>query len=462
MIILPRTYATVPKKQFITPTIFTLVLVILGFWINARWHVWFGNPEEPAYLPLKEPGRVLLTFGDQEELSRNISWQYDSVISSSFVELTDTLTKDTFRIKAQGEIFQSRSGKAAYYTARLRSLKPDTYYSYRVNNDGKYSQWYHFQTHNQSTRNDYSFIYTGDVQDTLNGKANQYLKAALKAHPRTEFFAFGGDLTERPMDSYWAETFSGLDSIGQHYPILNVTGNHEYLKYAIRKLERRFPLIFSYFQDSMIGENQVYTLRYNNLQLFLLDSNREFFYLWSQKKWLEKALKASDAQWKIVILHHPLYSVKGKYNNLTQKTIFNSLIQEYQVDLVLQGHEHAYARMTLHDEQGNATTPVYTVSHCSPKSYRITFDQRFDKYGIESRYYQYIRIHGDTLSMSTYEVPAGNLYDSLDIVKSGIRPVIIDYGKNIPEHLIFKAGNNPKDQEYMKRIEEYKQHTLQP
>ncbi|MBV7609710.1 metallophosphoesterase family protein, partial [Escherichia coli] len=104
----------------------------------------------------------------------------------------------------------------------------------------------------------------------------------------------------------------------------------------------------------------------------MLDSNREFFYLWSQKEWLEKELQTSDARWKIVVLHHPLYSVKGKYNNLAQKTIFNSLIQKYNVDLVLQGHEHAYARMTLHDEQGSATPPVYTVSHCSPKSYRIT------------------------------------------------------------------------------------------
>ena len=445
------------KKQRITLGISVLILLVLGFWVHSRWHVWFGNPEEPAYLPLNAPGRVLLTFGDKEELSRNISWQYDSVVaSSSFVELIDTLAKDTLRIEAKGEVFQSRSGKAAYYTARLRSLKPATFYSYRVSNDGKYSPWYNFHTYNQTTRNDYSFIYVGDVQDTINGKANQYLKEALQAHPKTEFFVFGGDLTERPMDSYWAETFSGLDSIGQYYPVLNVTGNHEYLKYAIRKLERRFPLVFSYFQDSMVGDNQVYTLRYNDLQLFLLDSNREFFYLWSQKKWLEKELQASDARWKIVVLHHPLYSVKGKYNNLAQKTIFNSLIQKYNVDLILQGHEHAYARMTLHDEQGSATPPVYTVSHCSPKSYRITFDQRFDKYGIESRYYQYIRIHGDTLSMSTYEVPADNLYDSLDIVKSGVKPIIIDHGKNIPEHLNFQPGNSKKGQEYMKRIEEYK------
>lgn len=180
------------KKQRITLGISVLILLVLVFWVHSRWHVWFGNPEEPAYLPLNAPGRVLLTFGDKEELSRNISWQYDSVVaSSSFVELIDTLAKDTLRIEAKGEVFQSRSGKAAYYTARLRSLKPATFYSYRVSNDGKYSPWYNFQTYNQTTRNDYSFIYVGDVQDTINGKANQYLKEALQAHPKQNSLSLG-------------------------------------------------------------------------------------------------------------------------------------------------------------------------------------------------------------------------------------------------------------------------------
>lgn len=94
------------KKQRITLGVSVLILLVLGFWVHSRWHVWFGNPEEPAYLPLNAPGRVLLTFGDKEELSRNISWQYDSVVaSSSFVELIDTLAKDTLRIEAKGEVF---------------------------------------------------------------------------------------------------------------------------------------------------------------------------------------------------------------------------------------------------------------------------------------------------------------------------------------------------------------------
>lgn len=446
------------KRNVIKLSITVVLLIALTCWVNSRWNAWFGNPPEPPYSPLSEPGRVLLTFGDKDALSRNISWQYDSVVHPSHVELTDTLTKDTLYIKAQGETFQSRSGKAAYYVARLRSLRPSRYYRYRVCSDGKYSAWYHFQTHNQSDADRYSFLYVGDVQDSIHGKTNYFLKKALQAHPETEFLVCGGDLTERPIDAYWGETFRGLDSIAQCLPILTVTGNHDYLKYPIRKLERRFSLIFSYYLDSMVGENQVYTLKYNDMQLFCLDSNREFFYLWTQRKWLKEQLEKSTARWKIVVLHHPLYSIKGKYNNLIQKSIFNSLIQEHQVDLVLQGHEHSYGRMTLHDKEGNPVTPLYTVSHCSPKIYRIYFGEDFDKFGIDGKYYQQIQVQGDTLTMNAFDASTGSLYDCVKIVKDKGQTRLLDEGKDIPENLNFTpAPGNKKDQEYMERINAYKQ-----
>lgn len=119
-------------------------------------------------------------------------------------------------------------------------------------------------------------MYVGDVQDSIHGKANDFFREALRRHPDTEFLVFWGDLTERPTEQRWEETYRGLDSIGQRYPVITVTGNHEYLKYIIRKLERRFSLVFSYYLDSMVGENQVYTLKYNDMQIFCLDSNREF------------------------------------------------------------------------------------------------------------------------------------------------------------------------------------------
>ncbi|MBR6431953.1 MAG: serine/threonine protein phosphatase, partial [Muribaculaceae bacterium] len=155
------------------------------------------------------------------------------------------------------------------------------------------------------------------------------------------------------------------------------------------------------------------------------------------------------------VMHHPLYSIKGK-NNVIQRWMFNDLLRQYGVDLVLQGHEHAYARMTASNEAGIAIPPVYTVSHCSPKNYRIHFDEHFDKFGISSRYYQTVTVYGDTLAMAAYDADTHALYDSLIIIDGSPR-MFIDYGMDIPENLDFIPDpNNKKDQQFAKRIEEYK------
>lgn len=425
-----------------------VAVLALAVWVSQRWRVWFVDSEEEAYVAASQPYRVLLTFGDQDGISsRNVSWQCDSVVKPSWVELA--ADSDTVRVEAQGEVFASRSGRAAYYVARLRKLTPDKQYAYRVVTDGKASAWYGFTTSRASA---FSFIYVGDVQDTVGGAANRLMREAFSRHPDTEFLVCGGDLTDRPADQNWEETFRDIDSIGQHVPLLCVTGNHDYLKGVIMRLERRFPLTFSYFLDSMVDENMVYTLNYGPAQFFLLDSNREFFYLTTQRSWLERQLKASTAKWKVVVLHHPLFSLKGN-NNLIQRWMFNDLIEDYGVDLVLQGHEHAYARMT---RQGS--TPVYLVSHCSPKNYRIKFDDdRFDKFGISSRYYQTVSIDADTLTLAAYEVYGHTLYDSLRIIKQKPQPRIEDYGQEIPEYLEFTPNpDSKKDRQFMERINEYK------
>lgn len=437
------------------PRLLALLLVVaLTVWVAMRWQVWFGNPEELAVEPLLAPGHVLLTFGDSDELSRNVSWQCDTMLQPSWLELV--CGTDTARIEAQGEVFESRNGKAAYYVARLRQLSPDAHYRYRAVSGNGSSPWYGFRTY-AAGRDRFSFLFVGDVQDTIGGMANRFLRDALTHHPESEFLVCGGDLTERPANQYWAETFRTLDSIGQSMPILNVTGNHDYFKGIIQRLERRFPLVFSYFLDSKIRDNMVYTLNYGDVQLFVLDSNREFFYLWTQHQWLKELLAQSKAKWKILILHHPLYSVKGK-NNAIQRWMFDGLVRQYGVDLVLQGHEHAYARMIGGVyKNGAPATPVYTVSHCSPKNYRIHFDERFDKFGISSRYYQTVNIHGDTLEMAAYDANTHALYDSLLIVVSPVKAhLVVDQGKDIPENLDFTPDpNNKKDQKFAARIQEY-------
>ena len=445
------------RSKNIKRIVLLLLMLALATWVATRWNVWFGNPEELAVQPLKAPGHVMLTFGDESETSRNVSWQCDTVLQPSRLELVCLDTNDTTNIDAEGEVFKSRKGKAAYYVARLRQLRPESHYRYRVLSGGLSSQWYSFQTYALG-RDKFSFLFVGDVQDTIGGIANRLLMEAWAQHPEVEFLVCGGDLTERPANQYWNETFRDLDSIGQSMPVLNVTGNHDYFKGIIRRLERRFPLVFSYFLDSKVGDNMVYTLNYGNAQIFVLDSNREFFYLWSQRKWLEEKLQQSEAKWKILVLHHPLYSIKKKNNNLIQRWMFDDLVRQYGVDLVMQGHEHAYARRIGGDyKNGAPAIPVYTVSHCSPKNYRIRFDESFDKFGISSRYYQTVNVSGDTLSMATYDANTHALYDSLMVVVSPTKAhLVCDLGKDIPENMEFTPDpTNKKDLKFAERIQEY-------
>ena len=439
------------KHKRIVRTICSLLLVGLVVWVWSRWNVWFGNPTESSYISSPIPSRILLTFGDSIGENRNVSWQCDSVLLPSHLEFQDMEGTIIQSIPAKGEICESPGGKSAFYVARLRGLQPGHQYRYRVCTHERYSEWYQFTIHPH--RNVTEFLFVGDIQDTIAGIANQLLKQAFKRHPHMEFLVCGGDLIERPLDCYWDEMFKTLDSIAQVMPILTVTGNHDYWKGVICQLDPRFWLVNSFYQDSRVADNQLFSFEYDNIQFFCLDSNREFWYLWQQREWLKHQLEASDAKWKILVLHHPLYSIKGSMNNLIQRWMFDDLVQEYGVDLVLQGHEHAYARMRMDGK----TTPVYTVSHCSPKNYRIEFDDRFDRFGSGSRYYQKVRTHNDTLFLTAYDATSGMLYDSLQIQKKGHQTIVVDLAQSIPEIITFIPDvNNRKDRQFAERIQTYK------
>ena len=422
-----------------------LVVLTLGIWVATRWKVWFYNPAEPPYEVVEAPSRVLLTFGNEGELSRYVSWMAGTEVDASAclllvehadvlpqdVALTDAealpqdadlIKNDTLRIEAIGEVFESRSGHAAYYRAHLKALQPDCAYSYAVEANGERSPWYSFRTSDPASQA-FSFLYMGDVQDSIGGIANQLLRKAVQRHPEVEFVAFGGDLTERPMDKYWAETFRTLDSVCTTLPVLNVTGNHDYLKYLIRRCERRFALTFPYFLLGMAerqDQNHLFHFAYHGTHFYMLDSDRGVGFLWQQRQWLEQELALSpEARHRIALLHHPLYSVKRKNNNLEVRWMFNGLLREAGVELVLQGHEHAYTHCTSSDEplQGSDCTqpPLYVVSHCSPKNYRIHPIQRFWPVHNDSRYYQVVNVDAEAVTLRAYDACTQALLDSVRI-----------------------------------------------
>jgi predicted MPP superfamily phosphohydrolase len=65
-----------------------------------------------------------------------------------------------------------------------------------------------------------------------------------------------------------------------------------------------------------------------------------------QIQWLEKELKASSNDWKIVFFHHPLYSSGDRHgSDLRLREVLEPLFVKFNVSVVLTGHDHFYERV---------------------------------------------------------------------------------------------------------------------
>jgi predicted MPP superfamily phosphohydrolase len=65
-----------------------------------------------------------------------------------------------------------------------------------------------------------------------------------------------------------------------------------------------------------------------------------------QVKWIEAELKTSNEKWKIVYFHHPLYSSSLTHGStLKLRQVLEPLMIQYNVSLVLGGHDHVYERL---------------------------------------------------------------------------------------------------------------------
>jgi tartrate-resistant acid phosphatase type 5 len=69
-------------------------------------------------------------------------------------------------------------------------------------------------------------------------------------------------------------------------------------------------------------------------------------YVAKQTDWLKETLAgaSADVKWKIVIGHHPFYTVGPRITNvdtLTMRKAIKQLLDDYKVDIYLSGHEHS-------------------------------------------------------------------------------------------------------------------------
>jgi acid phosphatase len=98
------------------------------------------------------------------------------------------------------------------------------------------------------------------------------------------------------------------------------------------------------YEPFHMGGKRYYTFKSGSAQFFALDSN---YMDPEQVKWLDKELSASGARWKLCFFHHPFYSHARKHgSDVDLRQHLEPLFQKYGVDVVLNGHDHVYERIS--------------------------------------------------------------------------------------------------------------------
>ncbi|MFB2772906.1 metallophosphoesterase [Pelatocladus sp. BLCC-F211] len=143
-------------------------------------------------------------------------------------------------------------------------------------------------------------------------------------------------------------------------------------------------------------QGRYYTFRRDKVQFFALDTNSNADWI-NQLNWLEQELSQSNAIWKIVFGHHPIYASGVYGSNPDFIKTFTPLFQKYGVQLYINGHEHHYERTRAINGTtylicggGAGTRPVgknewteYSAEKLSFAAYEVFYD-RIEIRGIDT------------------------------------------------------------------------------
>ncbi|MDX1284704.1 MAG: metallophosphoesterase, partial [Draconibacterium sp.] len=254
---------------------------------------------------------------------------------------------------------------------------------------------------------------------------------------------YAGDLINvTNSEKEWQEWFHAGDFIHATIPSIMTPGNHEYDSTALDNHWRpQFTLPLNGPDHPLLSE-VCYFVDYNNLRIISIDADimtesHETIEL--TKNWLESILKNNTKTWTMLTLHYPFYSTKSNRDNPELRRLFQPILEKYNVDMVITGHDHAYGRgmhtvksMTNEDE---ISGPMYVVSVSGPKMYDLSDKGWMTRKAGNTQLFQVITIDGKKLNLKAYTA-SGQLYDEFNLRKRKNKPnKLTNKIPDIPERL---------------------------
>ena len=253
---------------------------------------------------------------------------------------TGTEAESSVVIDGQSYTGGSRTFDGAWaHSAVVSGLEPGREYSYKI---GDYEGT--FKT-DPGRGVPVSFIVGGDTQatgrDGFRLSANIF-NAAFKAYPDAGFYSILGDHTQNSTGEEWDLFFEEFKGINAKTTVAPVSGNHDgafkwgwFRNIFTLKEQRNYTNLSGVY----------YSFDYGDAHIAVLNTNDWVHIGTAQTNWLINDMSASDARWKIVMTHKPIYfHYEVAPDCMALRRALGPVCDMLGIDLVLSGHKHSYTR----------------------------------------------------------------------------------------------------------------------
>jgi 3',5'-cyclic AMP phosphodiesterase CpdA len=413
-------------------------------------------PDAEAHRPTAIPDRIIRTFAGDPARSIAVTWRTDAAVEKAVAQIAPADAGPKFAARARTVDARSTTvttdlGNARCHSVVFDDLGPAQLYAYRVGDGVNWSEWVHAATASDKPE-PFAFIYFGDAQNDLKSLWSRVIRGAYSDAPKARFIIHAGDLVNRAnKDAEWGEWFGAGGWVNAMVPSVPTPGNHEYerpqapqavaagpqangapkaerAENAAAELSRHWRPQFTLPEHGPEGLSEtVYYIDYQGVRIICLNSNEKQE---AQVGWLEEVLKNNPNTWTVITFHHPIYSAAKERDNPELRELWQPVFDRYKVDLVLQGHDHTYARSGLRtyenvptgvSRRDDAGGTVYVVSVSGPKMYELDKSEWMQRSAEDTQLYQIVLVDGNRLKYEA-RTAVGDLYDAFDLRKRPGRP----------------------------------------
>ena len=335
---------------------------------SAEWQAWVSEWESVA----NDYTQVSLTPG-ADESQLNFAWYsqtQDGQAATPVVHFGTDRNNLTAFTGTTMPVDTSLTGGVAYDSnhVTVTGLQANTTYYYTVEKNGVETEVQEYRT---GSFDSVKMLYVGDPQigaskgQPQNGEAlvadagaantaarndafgwNRTLEIATQQNPDVNFIISAGDQVNKTGQAK-EEEYAGYLSpdVLASLPVATTIGNHDSLN-ADYTYHFNNPNATSYGETEAGGD---YYYSYGD-GLFIVLNTNNYNVAEHEQAIAEAVASDPDAAWRVVTIHQDIYGTGLDHSDtdgMILRTQLTPIFDEYDIDVVLQGHDHTYSRSKL-------------------------------------------------------------------------------------------------------------------